>query len=181
MENRENKNMGILFGILVIVVIAGLSLKFLKTKKNHSSPAPEPEPPVQKPIFPGKQTIIEAMESLLSLNLMIRTDHELDNDLLVSIEQIIDDIRFVLPMMIERYPGDSLTYEIEKIGKTHLKKIVKEFLDLSISSRQAQHDIFKNTIDNLSQVTKRSRQIIENNETAEFKTMAHFLAGKFSS
>ncbi len=172
--------MGILFGVIVIAVLVGLGFTFLKKQKKPS--APSPEPPKQEPVAaPDKQAIMEAAESLLSLNLMIRTDHDLDNDLLVSIEQIIDDIRFVLPMMMERYPGDSLTYEIEKIGKTHLKKIVKEFLDLSIQGRQAQHDIFKNTIDNLSQVTKRSRQIIENNETAEFKTMAHFLAGKFSS
>ncbi len=73
-----------------------------------------------------------------------------------------------------------MTYEIKKIGLSHLYKIVKEFLDLSEDSRSNQEGNFKTTIQSLADVTHRSRDIIENNETAEFKTMAHFLAGKFS-
>ncbi len=171
--------MGIFFGTLVVVLIAGVGIKLLKNRKQAQAPAPET--PAPEPVAAGDKTISKAMNCLLSLNLMIRTDHDLDQELLLSIEQIIDDIRLILPAMLERYPSESLTYELEKIGTNHLKKIVKEYLDLSLSSRQAQHSIFTSTIDSLAQVTKRARQIIENNETAEFKTMAHFLAGKFSS
>lgn len=171
--------MGILLGTAVVVVIAGVGITFMQKRKRNSAPAPEireKESPVSE-----KDAIVETMDSLLSLNLMMRTDPDLDQDVLLAIERIIDDIRLILPAMLERYPSESLTYELEKIGKNHLKKIVKEYLDLSLPSREAQHAIFTGTIENLSQVTKRSRQIIENNETAEFKTMAHFLAGKFSS
>jgi len=86
----------------------------------------------------------------------------------------------VTPAMMEQYPGETLTYEIKKIGKTHLFKTVKEYLDLSPESRKAQFDIFKKTIESLREVSNRSRDIVEKNETAEFKTMANFLAGKFS-
>ncbi len=171
--------MGILFGILVVVLIAGVGIKLIKARKQPQSP--EPETPGQDPVAPNQKTITGVMDSLLSLNLMIRTDRGLEKELMLSIEQIIDDIRLIFPAMLERYPAESLTYELEKIGSNHLKKIVKEYLDLSLASRQNQHAIFTSTIDNLAQVTKRARQIIENNETAEFKTMAHFLAGKFSS
>jgi hypothetical protein len=40
--------------------------------------------------------------------------------------------------------------------------------------------VFEKTIETLQEVCARSRQIVDNNETAEFKTMAHFLEGKFS-
>ncbi len=75
----------------------------------------------------------------------------------------------VIPSMMERYPGEILTYEIKKIGKEHLYKTVKEYLDLSLKSRTHQFDMFKQTIDNLQEVSNRSRDIVENNETAEFK------------
>ena len=51
---------------------------------------------------------------------------------------------------------------------------------MSVESREAQFNTFNDTIQNLHEVSHRSRDIVENNETAEFKTMAHFLAGKFS-
>ncbi len=171
--------MGILLGTLAIVLIAGAAVKLIKNRKKTFRPVSET--PEQPPVVSSQKTITGVMDSLLSLNLMIRTDHDLEKELMFSIEQIIDDIRLIFPAMLERYPAESLTYELEKIGSNHLKKIVKEYLDLSLPGRQAQYSIFTSTIDNLAQVTKRARQIIENNETAEFKTMAHFLAGKFSS
>ena len=112
---------------------------------------------------------------------MIRTDRSFSNELQKDIETIIDDLTAVIPAMMERYPGETLTYELKKIGKTHLYKTVKEYLDLSEDSRASQAGVFKQTIDSLQEVSNRSRNIVEKNETAEFKTMANFLAGKFSS
>jgi 3',5'-cyclic AMP phosphodiesterase CpdA len=114
------------------------------------------------------------------LNILLRKDNALSNELTQKIEAIIDDLMVITPSMMERYPGDTLTYEIKKIGKTHLFKTVKEYLDLSLESRKNQLDIFKKTIESLHDVSNRSRDIVEKNETAEFKTMANFLAGKFS-
>jgi len=117
---------------------------------------------------------------LLKLNLLIRKDKDFPEEMILKIEEIIDDLKSIIPAMMERYPGESLTYEIKKIGLSHLYKTVKEFLDLSLDSRINQLDNFNKTVQSLQDVTHRSRDIIENNETAEFKTMAHFLAGKFS-
>ena len=111
---------------------------------------------------------------------MIRTDRGFSMELISKIESIIDDLKTLIPDMITRYPGETLTYELKKIGSTHLFKTVKEYLDLSPESRQTQQEYFEKTIESLHDVCKRSRQIVDNNETAEFKTMAHFLEGKFS-
>ena len=85
-----------------------------------------------------------------------------------------------MPPMMERYPGEALTYELKRIGRDHLFAVVKEFTDLSSESREAQSRIFSQTIERLQEITNRSRDIVEKNETAEFKTMANFLSGKFS-
>jgi hypothetical protein len=120
------------------------------------------------------------LDSLLSLNIILRKDHDLSKKMTGEIEAIIDDLMVITPSMMERYPSETLTYEIKKIGREHLYKTVKEYLDLSLDSRENQLDIFKKTIGNLHEVSNRSRDIVEKNETAEFKTMANFLAGKFS-
>ena len=164
---------------LASVIGFGLLMKHLRKKgfKAAESPVQPPQPP------PGDTPEVEytkILDVLLKLNLMVRKDRHLSRTLILQIESIIDDLKAVIPAMMERYSGETLTYEIKKIGNTHLYKSVKEYLDLSAESREAQLPVFKETIQSLHEVCHRSREIVEKNETAEFKTMAHFLAGKFS-
>ena len=161
------------------VIGFGLLMKHLrkegfKAKENPVSPPPPPQEQDPEAEFKA------ILDSLLRLNLMIRKDRHFPKPLILNIEEIIDDLKAVIPSMMERYSGETLTYELKKIGKTHLYKTVKEYLDLSPSSRDVQKAAFEKTITNLHNVCHRSREIVEKNETAEFKTMAHFLEGKFS-
>ena len=168
--------------IAVTIFLAAIIGFSLVMKKLRTTGIKVPEPPVTPPPpskKPGEE-FKEILNVLLKLNLMIRKDINFSEEMILKIEEIIDDLKTIIPAMMERYPGESLTYEIKKIGLSHLYKTVKEFLDLSEDSRKNQEGNFKTTIQSLQDVTHRSRDIIENNETAEFKTMAHFLAGKVS-
>lgn len=169
---------GIVAAIAIILII-GLVFVLKKNKPDQSKPETTSQPsPLKASPEEDYETILA---SLLNLNLMLRKDRFLDPDITLEIESIMDDLMVVIPAMMERYPGETLTYEIKKIGNTHLHKTVKEYLDLSEESRTNQFDTFKQTIDNLKDVANRSRDIVEKNETAEFKTMANFLSSKFSS
>ncbi len=164
---------------LASVIGFGLLMKHLRKKGFRTTE--NPIQPTQPP--PGDTPEVEytkILDTLLKLNLMVRKDRHLPHALILQIETIIDDLKAVVPAMMERYPGETLTYEIKKIGNTHLYKSVKEYLDLSDESRESQLPVFEETIKNLHEVCHRSREIVEKNETAEFKTMAHFLSGKFS-
>ncbi|MFH2093695.1 MAG: hypothetical protein ABIJ31_15150 [Pseudomonadota bacterium] len=166
----------------IIILIA--AIVFAVTMKNRGKTAPTQDnqpasPPAPAGSSPQAQ-YKEIMEALLKLNLLIRKDKDLSMEITNEIEAIVDDLAALTPAMMERYPGDALTYEMKKIGKEHLYKTVKEYLDLSPESRKNQLTIFQKTITSLHDVSKRSRDIVEKNETAEFKTMATFLAGKFS-
>jgi len=168
--------------IAVTLFLAAVIAFSLVMKKFKAAGIKVPQAPVAPPA-PSKtpeEEFKEILDVLLKLNLMIRKDMDVSEEMILKIEEIIDDLKTIIPAMMERYPGESLTYEIKKIGLSHLHKTVKEFLDLSGDSREKQLDNFKTTIQSLQDVTHRSRDIIESNETAEFKTMAHFLAGKFS-
>lgn len=166
--------------ITVVCIIAGIGI-YMKMKK--SKPPADTETKTAPP--PRPETTPEAeyraiMDRLLALNILMRKDPALADEMVAEIEAIIDDLMVVTPSMMERYPSETLTYEIKKIGQQHLYRTVKEYLDLSAESRGHQYDMFKKTIQSLHQVSDRSRDIVEKNETAEFKTMANFLAGKFA-
>ncbi len=166
---------------IAIIGIAGFAIMMKNKKKgtqsedNNTSPTPAPEPENSQ-----EQELKTIMDSLLSLNILMRKDKDFPSKTTGTIESIIDDLTMITPAMMERYPGETLTYEIKKIGKNHLYKTVKEYLDLSLDSRKNQFDIFEKTIKSLHEISNRSRDIVDKNETAEFKTMANFLAGKFA-
>lgn len=166
--------------ITVVCIIAGIGIYMkMKKTKRPADTGTEPAPP------PRPETTPEAeyraiMDRLLALNILLRKDPALADEMVAEIEAVIDDLMAVTPSMMARYPAETLTYEIKKIGRQHLYRTVKEYLDLSEQSRGHQYDMFKKTIQSLHQVSERSREIVEKNETAEFKTMANFLAGKFA-
>ena len=170
----------IIVAIFLIAVI-GLAIMMKKVKakktasKNSTSPSSAPRPETSP-----DQEYKAILDSLLKLNILLRKDIDLSKEMTGEIEAVIDDLMVITPSMMERYPGETLTYEIKKIGRNHLYKTVKEYLDLSLDSRKNQFAMFQKTIGNLHEVSNRSRDIVEKNETAEFKTMANFLAGKFS-
>lgn len=163
----------------IVVISFAIMMKNMRAAKMALKNSPFPSSASRSEIS-SDQEYKAILESLLKLNILMRKDNLFSLEITMEIEAIIDDLMAVIPAMMERYPGETLTYEIKKIGREHLYKTVKEYLDLSPDSRKNQFDIFEKTIKSLHDVSNRSRDIVEKNETAEFKTMANFLAGKFS-
>jgi len=171
----------IIAAAIFIIAVVGFAIMMKNMKVKKAAPKDSPSPPsASRSEASPDQEYKTILDSLLRLNLLMRRDIDLPGEMVSEVEAIIDDLTVIIPGMMERYPGETLTYEIKKIGKEHLYKTVKEYLDLSLESRKNQLDIFKKTIESLHDVSNRSRDIVEKNETAEFKTMANFLAGKFS-
>lgn len=167
--------------VVFVIALVGFAVMIKNMKsKNTAQKKTTSAPPHPGPESSPDQEYKTILDALLRLNLLIRTDIDFPGEMIRNIEAIIDDLTVIIPGMMERYPGEALTYEIKKIGREHLYKTVKEYLDLSPESRKNQLDIFQKTIESLHDVSNRSRDIVEKNETAEFKTMANFLAGKFS-
>jgi hypothetical protein len=171
--------------IAAIILAAGAFLIFKSAKNMAEKPDDSSQQNTSTPTETGKGTpeseFEQIMGMLLKLNILIRTDPELEPAILNSIELIIDDLKATIPPMMEKYPGETLTYELKKIGSAHLYNNVKEFLDLSEESRKNQISVFKNTLTSLNEVSNRARTIAEKNETQEFKTMATFLKTKFQT
>jgi len=166
---------------IFLIAVIGFAIRMKKVKTGDDSQAKEKNTKVSpRPEISPDQEYKDILSSLLKLNILMRKDVGISVEMISKIEAIIDDLTIITPAMMERYPGETLTYEIKKIGREHLYRTVKEYLDLSMESRKNQFAMFQKTIENLHEVSNRSRDIVEKNETAEFKTMANFLAGKFS-
>ena len=167
--------------VVILIAVTGFAIMKKKRKnKEENQNNSTPDTPASKSEDSSEQELKSIMDSLLSLNILMRKDRDFPSKMTNTIEAVIDDLTMITPAMMERYPGETLTYEIKKIGKNHLYKTVKEYLDLSLESRKNQLDIFEKTVKSLHEISNRARDIVEKNETAEFKTMANFLAGKFS-
>lgn len=173
--------MTMIISAIFLIAVIGVAVMVKKKKAEKTAQKDsKPSSPAPRAKASPDQEYKAILDSLLKLDILTRKDKEFPIEMTRQIEAIVDDLMVITPAMMERYPGETLTYEIKKIGKEHLYKTVKEYLDLSLDSRKNQFDMFKKTIESLHEVSNRSRDIVEKNETAEFKTMANFLAGKFS-
>ena len=169
--------------VVIIIIIALAGAFFLLKAKSGPDKASDKDTkmPAESARLSPETEFKKILNTLLKVNILIRSDSRLDAEVMKSIESIIDDLKVTVPSMMERYPGETLTYELKKIGSSHLYNNVKEFLDLSGESRANQISIFKNTLSSLNQISARARDIVEKNETQEFKTMANFLKTKFQT
>ncbi len=163
-------------GIAGGVVGAAVSMVLLKDKvgdKARESVVPT-SPSVQftKPLE-------DLLQDLVQLNLKLRLGG-LALEHVEFVEQIIDKLRKVMPQMIERYATETLTYELGRICSNYLPRAIKEFLDLSAASRQAQDGAFKETLQAILDQVSRANDIIESDETGEFQVIARLMQTKFA-
>jgi uncharacterized membrane protein YdfJ with MMPL/SSD domain len=166
--------------IIAIIIVAAIFFMF-QINKNKAEKKSINKAPIQTKEQNHNTEFKKIMDNLLQLNILIRTDADLDPEISKTIEAIIDDLKATIPLMMEKFPTETLTYELKKIGSAHLFNSVKEYTDLSEASRENQISIFKDTLASLNEISTRARNIAEKNEIREFKTMATFLKTKFQT
>ncbi len=105
--------------VIILVIAAAAGLYFMKrlsgghTRQRgpESRPAAAPQAPSPEEEYTG------IVDMLLKLNIMMRKDARFSTTYQTEIEAIIDDLMAVIPAMMERYPGETLTYELKKNRK----------------------------------------------------------------
>jgi hypothetical protein len=163
----------IAFSLLLTGVISfNLIIKKISDASIKASP---PHTPPQRTKNPETE-FKEILNILLKLNLMIRKDANFSQEMTLMIESIIDHLRQIIPVLMTDHPEEALTHESKEIGRTYLYKLVKVFLGLSREKKIKHLTNFNNNIRSLKELLQESREIIETNETPEFKTLAKALA-----
>ena len=174
--------MGNVIGSFIGVLLAiGVAIFIFKRMTKKSSPEQQqPKPTVATPKEDPNKDLENITNSLVRLNVKIRTTHGLTPEAIQLVEEIIDFLKTVVPQMMERHSSETLTYELKRISVEHLPEIIKEFVDLSEDSRKRHHDSFIQSLTDIRDQVKRAIEIVEQNEQAEFKVMASFLKTKYS-
>ncbi len=174
--------MGTVIGSFIggLLAIGAAVFIFKRMKKKSFSEQEQPGPTVTTPEKDPDRELAEITNSLVRLNIKIRTTYGLTSKVTQLVEEIIDYLRTTVPQMMERHPSETLTYELKRISVEHLPDIIKEFIDLSEDSRKRHHDSFTQSLSDVRDQVKRANEIVEQNEQAEFKVMASFLKTKYS-
>lgn len=135
----------------------------------------EPEKPADSP-----EILIEnTMDNLLYLNIFIRTN-KVPEDVLNLVEKMIDNLMVATPAMIDRHPEHDLTYELKQMCHKHIMKQLKEFFDMSESNQQKYMEGLLERLNEMADLIKRARDIVETDEVTEMKMIAGFLETKYS-
>lgn len=125
-------SIGTLFGAVIIAIVAGLLLENYFSKKEKADASEKQPGEKPKPNRTKKQ-----LNALVQLNLKLRKDPDRDDDLLSSIEKIIDTLNSVLPRLNEDHPSSNLTYQMGRVVDEYLLTAINNFLKLSVDSRNA--------------------------------------------
>lgn len=168
-------------GILAICVAFFI---YTRVKKKIPDPGSEKTGKAQQPQTvktDPQQEQKNILQALVNLNIDLRTTYNLDLKIGTLVEENIDLLTDTVPQMMDRYPSESLTYELKRIAGEHLPRVVKEFFDLSAESRDTHAGAFQQSLSDIRDQVKRAKEIVEHNEVAEFKVMASFLKTKYSS
>ena len=175
-----------MFGTIIASFIGGLLaigivLWFVKKKGASNQEEGEMvEETIKSSVKTADSLIKDAYNSLLQVNIFIRTKKGFPEEVLVLVEKMIDNLKQATPRMIEKHPDHDLTYELKEICKKHLFRQLKEFFDMSQENRNTYMANLIERLNEISDLIERAGKIVENDEVTEMKVIAGFLETKYS-
>jgi hypothetical protein len=164
-------------GLLAIIIAVFFFRKKGKPVKEEIKNEINKEP--EKSADSPELLIENTMDNLLYLNVFIRTKKVPEN-VLNLVETMIDNLMVATPAMIDRHPEHDLTYELKQMCHKHIMKQLKEFSDMSESNQQKYMDGLVERLNEMADLIKRARDIVETDEVTEMKMIAGFLETKYS-
>jgi hypothetical protein len=165
----------ILAGILVGV---GLSI-FLIARSRGDKPEDLAKEMVQQAVQPdpgAKERLIN--EQLTLLNEQIRMAG-LQIDVIQPCEQLIDLLLLVVPTAQEKSPGTETTFDLEQLVTTHLPKLIKTYIVLSLSDQAKQKDPLVNQLIGLHLKVSKLKEHLDAGELHAFQVEHGFLNQKY--
>ncbi len=134
---------------------------------------------VLTPSTPSPPKPEDILNKLVAVNVFVRTKG-FDQEVLETVERIIDDLREAIPQMLERHPDNELTFNLQDIAEEQLFKHIKEFSEMSTVNQEKHLGNFKQRLADIAEIIHQAREIVDKNEESEFRVIDGFLRTKFS-
>jgi len=186
-------NMGIffVFGVVITVfsvivaiigsVIASIVLTAF-TKKRQEKKERQAEKEVVQQQTAAQEKKMKAGEEIfknfIKLNISIRTEG-LTEDIKLKAEAIIDLLRDLIPKMEERYSGEELTWEINKVAAVHFPDLITKYVLLNNKGRTENEEQLVKSLTAMQQEISEITEIVNKDMTGEFSRKAKMVQLKF--
>lgn len=165
-------------GLVFIAALSAALLSFIKPLGGADDEKQEPAAKDQAQQSPLELAARQGLENLVRLNLKAR-ESALDDDLLLSLEQLIDRLFDILPRLNEQHRGSELAYVVNKIAGEYLGQITGSYFSLSVEARTGQKAELSRLLSGLNAEVSEIIKIVDDQATGEFKTHAKFISTKF--
>ena len=130
------------------------------------------------PAAPDDAAWIGHLEQLLALNLKVR-EQALAEPVTAKLEEIIDELRGLVPELSEDHAGSELTWIVNRMASDYLPRIVNPFVGLSPAGRAENQDELLSSLEGLENELANIRELVRNHKVGEFKAKAAFLRTRF--
>ena len=166
------------FSILLGIVVGAIVVIVLVARSRGEEPtevAREVLAQVMQPDPGGDERPVH--EKLLRANQRFRLEGE-ELTSLPTFEELVDELRIVVPLALERMPGAEGTFNLKTLATKELPAMVNEFLDLGPESRTDKEGGFLDLLQQLAAKVAKLRDFIEQGQLQEFETEAAFVSLK---
>ena len=121
---------------------------------------------------------VEPLQQLLRLNLELRMG-ALEPDVVRQLEEIVDDLRDLIPGLCEDHAGSELTWTVKRMAEDYLPRVLGPFLALSSAERAQHRDEFVKSLAGLEAELAGIRGLVRDAKVGEFQAKAAFLRARF--
>jgi hypothetical protein len=171
-----------LAGIIVGVGAGIIAASFLIARSRGENPKEVVKEVVRQAVQPDPGAEERPIhEQLIRTNQALRLNASLSPVVLDSFERLIDLIRLVAPEAIDKAPDSETTFDLMRLGKTHLPELAGKFLALSAADQQGAQDKLLGQLQKLAEVVEKAQRALDESRLADFEAQHGFLEVKFGA
>lgn len=156
-----------LFYILIVFIVILLVLLYLYKIKSNKKLYDKQIKKENKPI-----------DELLVLNINIRKKI-IDLNLIKEIEIILDKLRYILPILNEKYQVNELTWVTNKMASSYLQKILNPYMLFQLEEQKNKKNELLESLGCIEKELDEIIELVKQNETSQFDIKAKFIKNRF--
>ena len=169
--------------LLVVAVVVLAIVVFILVKRNQQQPTSGVEQSASEPeetrTEKRERELKERLDALLKLNIDIRTSGY-STSVLNAIENIINKLRNLLPVINEEYPHDEMTWDVNQTAEEYIQRAVSTYAKLNTEQRSGQEASFIETLSDVERAIDEVQSAVDSHNISQFKGKTKFLEARFA-
>lgn len=152
--------------------LGGYLANMMNNKKSAKTEEPKEEPVTKNPVE-------VLLEELFSLNLKLRTKYGTPEDVTLAIEKILDKLISLIPQMNERFRGEELTWEVNRMGNYHINNLLENYLQMDKEEREANKGKILDSIKAIETDLQEVDELVKQAKLGDFERKAKSIKMKY--